>query len=225
MRSMISKATIVFLPFLATLSWATAAEGCARGDDEPMRSDDVRTEFHPVPVSDAAQALFPVDPGEDASASDCADQLAINPHSEIAVAYDGGDSSSFDVGTSNVCTVPVTLSYVGPATPGSLWVEAWWQPPSAPPRPWGVISECVDVVPGDGLLGCTFNVPCGTMSFEFQVYLPNARYWGDTSSTTGGHGSTVGTVSLRTPSGPLAYVMIPNPWGNPWQNGFVSAVD
>lgn len=142
----------------------------------------------------------------------------------------GGESDAgvSDAGLSGGSSdsVSVTLSYNGPAASGSIWIEAWWQPPKASVRPWGKVAECVDAIPGDGKLVCTFSLPSGTAPFEFQVYLPDGRFWGDMSfDATGGRGSTIGSVSLTTSKGALAVTMAPNnPSGQPYYNGRVSSV-
>lgn len=123
------------------------------------------------------------------------------------------------------CFTTVKFSYAGPSSPGFVWIDAWWKNADGTVRPWSKIAECVDTTSGDGKLDCAFNISCGASSFEFQVYLPDGRYWGDKSyATTGGKGATVGTVTLATPKGPLAFTMIPNPWGDPYYNGFVSSI-
>ena len=232
---------IVFLPFVCLMSWSSLTQGCAHADDEDSSRGDE--------TNDASEAhFFPTDQEEDSapSASDAeaehdvmlfepddgGDHVAFTPNPHIDVAFDSGqpDFGQLDSGApdaamndTNDCVVPVSLAYAGPSSPGSIWVEAWWQPPSAAPRAWGPIPECADSIPGDGKLNCTFPVPCSTTSLEFQIYLPDIRYWGD-ESPTGGNGSTIGTVLLATPTGNLSYVMIPNPWGIPYMNGFVASV-
>ena len=140
---------------------------------------------------------------------------------------DGGSSdASSDAPDASTSLTQVTLSYVGPATPGFIELAGWWQPFAAAPRMWGPIAECLDTIPGDGRLDCTFSLPAGAAPFEFQVYLPDGRYWGDESvSASGGGGATIGTVILSAHASTLAYSMAPNnPLGNPYFNGHVSLV-
>lgn len=144
---------------------------------------------------------------------------------------DTGDADAGSVDTGSVLdaplgSIPITLSYHGPVAPGFIWIEAWWQPPKTLPRSWGKILECKDTIPGDGKLDCTFSLPYGTSPFEFQIYLPDGRYWGDKSyDPKGGHGSTIGTVTLTSSYGPVVYTLIPNnPDGKPYYNGHVAYV-
>lgn len=122
---------------------------------------------------------------------------------------------------------PLRLSYAGEVFPGSITLNAWWQPPANAPRPWGPVMECMDTIPGDGVLECVFNLPHGTTSFEFQLDLPNGGYWGDTSCyPKGGCGKTNGTVSLQDAqsSQPLAYELLPNVPGEPYLKGRVGLI-
>lgn len=121
-------------------------------------------------------------------------------------------------------TVELHVSYAGPASPGSIHLEAWWQPPNAPPRPWGTVPECADGASGDGLLDCTFAVPAGTSPFEFQVILPDGRFWGDLSCTPqGGCGNTVGTLTVTSGNGSVAVSLVPNNQNNqPYYNGWIA---
>lgn len=122
--------------------------------------------------------------------------------------------------------VKMTFSYVGPVAPGLIWIEGWWQPPKTAPRVWGKITACFDTISGDGKLNCSFLLPVGTSPFEFQVYLPDGRFWGDKSfDPKGGKGSTIGTVSLSSPTGALAITMVPNnSEGKPYYNGHIAFV-
>jgi|GEM_PF-1329118 len=136
------------------------------------------------------------------------------------------DAGPADTGSApdiSLTSISITLSYIGPVAPGYIWIEAWWQPPKTGPRSWGKITECVDTMPGDGKLDCTFSLPYGTSPFEFQMYLPDGRYWGDKSyDPKGGHGSTIGTVTLTSPYGLIIYTLKPNnPDGKPYYNGYV----
>ncbi len=132
-------------------------------------------------------------------------------------------TSSKDAGVSG--TVTVKVAYVGPASPGLVSFDGWWKPPSGAVRAWGKISECADTISGDGKLDCSFTVPSGTSPFEFQIYLPDGRFWGDTSfDPTGGKGATIGSVTLSTSKGPLTVTFVPNPKGAPYYNGHVDAI-
>ncbi|MFH1620742.1 MAG: M23 family metallopeptidase [Patescibacteria group bacterium] len=116
----------------------------------------------------------------------------------------------------SVCTTgnnnsTLHLVYGGPVIPGSIHLEGWWQPPNALPRQWGNITECGDAVAGDGWLDCEFLLPTGTSPFEFQIILPDGRFWGDKScSPQGGCGNTVGNLFLFSQGGLVNIEMIPN---------------
>ncbi len=123
-----------------------------------------------------------------------------------------------------VGSVQIHLHYSGPVIPGLTVLQAWWQPMNGAPRTWGTVTECVDTQPGDGMLDCIFHVPHGTTSFVFQIDLPNGRFWGDESCTTGGCGSTVGTVSLKADGSDLSVDMVPNNTkGQPYYNARVNS--
>jgi hypothetical protein len=120
---------------------------------------------------------------------------------------------------------PLHVHYVGDSYPGSIVMNAWWQPPADIPRVWGAVSECADTAPGDGVLDCVFALPHGTTSFEFQFDLPNGGYWGDTSCfLKGGCGYTNGTVTLQhaITGEVLAYELLPNKPGEPYLKGHIS---
>jgi hypothetical protein len=117
------------------------------------------------------------------------------------------------------------LQYVGEKMAGSIVLRAWWQPPMDAPRAWAAVTECIDTLPGDGLLDCTIALPHGTTSFEFQLDLPNGGYWGDTSCyVKGGCGQPNGVVTLSQAdtAQSLSYEMIPNVPGEPYLKGHVS---
>lgn len=114
--------------------------------------------------------------------------------------------------------------YVGPATSGSIKLNAWWQPPNAPARAWAQVTECVDVIPGDGLLDCEFAVASQSSPLEFQIDLPNGQYWGDQSCWNGGCGTTVGSLKVYGPDGEIAYALVPNQAGPPYYNGRIGIV-
>jgi hypothetical protein len=236
MRRFVLRSLVVFLPFACFMTWSSVAQGCAHGDESDVaaKKTDTGTDTR------KEAALFPTDPGTDEPDTQSGDHVSdtdviVADVSDAGFAAWGVDAapdsfitktpldSDLPFNQDASCRIPVSFSYVGPVTLGSIWIEAWWQPPSAPPRPWGVITECPDPIPGDGSLECLFSLPCGTTSLEFQVYLSGIKYWGD-ESATGGNGSPIGTVSLFTTSGNLPYVMIPNPKGSPYMNGFVASV-
>ncbi|MCC7357804.1 M23 family metallopeptidase [Candidatus Uhrbacteria bacterium] len=119
------------------------------------------------------------------------------------------------------------LQYSGEKMIGSIVVNAWWQPPAQAPRVWAAVTECSDVITGDGLLDCVIMLPHGTTSFEFQLDLPNGGYWGDTSCyVKGGCGKTNGVVTLSSAitGQSLSYEMIPNVPGEPYLKGHVSFI-
>ncbi|MFA5186087.1 MAG: hypothetical protein WC551_06365 [Patescibacteria group bacterium] len=155
--------------------------------------------------------------------TDCEDP-ACQGATECQPKSDAGTPGSGGSGTGNGMT-QLHLVYSGPASPGSIKLMAWWQPPSGPARPWADVAECVDSQPGDGKLDCTFNVQSSSSPFEFQVYLPDGRFWGDENCSSGGCGSTVGTVSLSGPNGQLMITLVPNNPNNlPYFNGHVQNI-
>lgn len=122
------------------------------------------------------------------------------------------------------CIATVHVTYAGPVISGFIRIEGWWKWVGGV-RAWAKIAECADTVSGDGKLDCAFAVPCGTSPFEFQIYLPDGRFWGDTSfDSTGGKGSTIGTVALSTSKGSLGVTLVPNPKGAPYYNGRVGSI-
>ena len=152
----------------------------------------------------------------DAGAAEASVEASTSPSGGACVS-DGADATS---------VTWVTLSYVGPLEPGIVSVQAWWQPRCSATRAWAEIPECVDAIPSDGRLDCTFAVSSGSSPLEFQVYLPDGRYWGDTSmDPTGGGGANIGSVTLYANGSALPYSMTPNnPSGNPYFNGHVPSV-
>lgn len=131
----------------------------------------------------------------------------------------GGIASAMGTG------FPLRVHYVGDAYPGSIVMNAWWQPPADFPRVWGAVSACTDPVSGDGKLDCVLSLPHGTTSFEFQFDLPNGGYWGDVSCfPKGGCGSTNGTVTLQhaETGEAVAYELLPNTPGEPYLKGRVA---
>ncbi len=120
----------------------------------------------------------------------------------------------------------IRFIYDGPASPGSIKLMAWWQPPETEPRIWDEVTDCLDAVPDDGRFDCTFLVPSGTGPLEFQVNLPDGSYWGDEScDQMGGCGSTIGTTKVYGSAGELEIKMVPNnDQGQPYYNGHIDSV-
>jgi hypothetical protein len=120
----------------------------------------------------------------------------------------------------------VQFVYTGPVAPGTIHLDAWWQLPNGTSQSWGTVAECVDVQAGDGALNCAFALPSGTSPFEFQIVLPDGRFWGDLScSPQGGCGATVGTLSVNGPNGSLAVSMVANnPNNQPYFNGHIETI-
>ncbi len=116
------------------------------------------------------------------------------------------------------------FAYTGPATPGAIKLNAWWQRPDKSVRAWGQVTDCADAVPGDGKLECQFTVESGSSPLEFQIDLPNGQFWGDQSCWNGGCGSTVGSLTVSGPGGGLAFVLVPNQYGPPYYNGRIETV-
>ncbi len=120
----------------------------------------------------------------------------------------------------------VQFVYTGPVTPGTIHLDAWWQGPNNVSQSWGTVAECVDMQEGDGILDCSFTLPSGTSPFEFQIVLPDGRFWGDLScSPQGGCGATVGTLSVNGPNGNLAVSLVANnPNNQPYFNGHIETI-
>jgi len=114
--------------------------------------------------------------------------------------------------------------YSGPATPGAIKLNAWWQPPNKPTRAWAQVTDCIDDQLGDGQLDCQFLVASKSSPFEFQIDLPNGQYWGDESCWNGGCGTTVGSLAVSGPDGKLNYTLVPNQYGPPYYNGRIEIV-
>lgn len=134
------------------------------------------------------------------------------------------DASTSDLPPAD-CLVPLHLVWTGPAVSGFMVLNAWWTSPTKGPRTWGAVTECADTVAGDGQLDCHFSLPCDSSPLEFQIDLPDGRFWGDEScDPTGGCGTTNGTVRLTRPSRTVAFTMVPNPKGAPYYNGHADKV-
>lgn len=133
--------------------------------------------------------------------------------------------------------VPIPTTEVPPGLVHFVWegepmagiqeLHGSWDPPGPGFIPWGpeATVQCPDVTPNDGRLDCLLAMPGGTTMFSFTVQLPNGSWWGDMSDDPlGGHGETVGTVTLTGPYGPIGYDMVDNGTGPDYYNGFVSVI-
>ncbi|MBU1348718.1 M23 family metallopeptidase [Patescibacteria group bacterium] len=121
----------------------------------------------------------------------------------------------------------VRFRYDGPVVPGLNQLQGMWDPPGPSFYGWtpSTFALCPDLVAGDGLLECLLDMPSGTVNVLFTVHLADGRWWGDMSyDTTGGQGSTIGTVTLTGPSGDIPYVLVSNGTGFLYMNGLVSVV-
>jgi hypothetical protein len=117
------------------------------------------------------------------------------------------------------------LAYESPVT-GAISLSGWWVNPDGTVREWGPVTECADARASDRILECVLPIEPGSQTFEFQVNLPDGRYWGDLScDPTGGCGQSIGTVTLMRGSQVIAYTMSPNNAnGDPYYNGLVDVV-
>jgi hypothetical protein len=105
--------------------------------------------------------------------------------------------------------------------------QGMWDPPGPELHDWNAatFALCPDDVSGDGALECLLDAPSGTTNFLFTVGLPDGRWWGDLSNDLqGGHGATIGTVTLEGPNGTVAYTLVPNGFGPDYKNGKVAIV-
>lgn len=109
------------------------------------------------------------------------------------------------------------LRYESPIA-GELTIQGWWQHPDGSTRSWGVI-PCSDTNETDALLECDVSVPSGAPIFEFQIYLPGPKYWGDQSCDSGGCNQPLGTVLLIKNGNVVPYAFAPNSIGPPYYNG------
>ncbi|MFA5130006.1 MAG: M23 family metallopeptidase [Patescibacteria group bacterium] len=121
-----------------------------------------------------------------------------------------------------------TLHYAGPVT-GAYVIKGWWNALNGKAGvTWeNSMSSCVDANPNDTVFDCDLSmIPSGQQDFIFDIYLPDGRYWGDESNDpTGGHGVTIGTVTITKGSQSLTYVMTPNNTnGQPYFNGLLSYI-
>lgn len=129
----------------------------------------------------------------------------------------GGMSGNGGSGGASIANA-LHLAYQSPVT-GPLHIEGWW-----PGRSWGMIAECADVNSSDAWLECDLPVPSGASPFEFQVYLPNGKYWGDHSCDSGGCGQPLGQLTLMKGGIPASYSFVPNQSGPPYYNGHLVLV-
>lgn len=217
------RVTVACVPFAIIALAPRSATGCAEGspsDNANLLSPDAsRPHKEDAASLGADSAESPSPDGRPAGPPTYAESL--DTGADVAVVSD----ARVFVGTADAsCVETVHVTYAGPAIPGTHWIEGWWKWVGGA-RAWGKISECADPIADDGKLDCAFSVPCGTSPFEFQIYLPDGRFWGDTSfDPTGGMGSTIGTVALSTSKGPLGMTLVPNPKGAPYYNGRVGTI-
>ncbi|MEO5927772.1 MAG: M23 family metallopeptidase [Patescibacteria group bacterium] len=117
--------------------------------------------------------------------------------------------------------------YDGPVLAGTNQFQGMWDPPGPVFHDWtpATFALCPDNMPNDGILECLLDAPSGTTNFLFTVHLPDGSWWGDMSyDPQGGHGSTIGTVSLEGPNGIVQYVMVSNGSGPDYKNGKVAVI-
>lgn len=119
------------------------------------------------------------------------------------------------------------LRYEGPI-PGPYRIGGWWKAlDGRGDVTWETsLLTCEDGYPNDTLFECDLlMIPSGLQDFQFQIYLPDGRFWGDEScDPTGGCGEPVGDLFLTSGSSSIFYEMIPNPSGAPYYNGWLSVV-
>jgi hypothetical protein len=138
---------------------------------------------------------------------------------------DGG--SGGEGGSTGVPYGKVLFQFSDSPLSGVNEFQAMWDPPGPMFYDWvpSTFALCPDTQPNDGKLECLLDMPSGTLSFLFQVKLPDASWWGDMSyDPQGGKGNTNGTVTLTGPNGNIPYVMITNGTGPLYMNGLVSLV-
>lgn len=136
-------------------------------------------------------------------------------------------SSSTGSGMTDVPLGKLRFRYDGPVMAGQNQFQGMWDPPGPDFHDWSPTTSalCPDSIPGDGSLECLLDAPSGTTNLLFTVHLPNGQWWGDMSNDPmGGHGSTIGTVSLEGPYGSVPYVLVSNGSGPSYMNGQVSLV-
>lgn len=142
----------------------------------------------------------------------------------------GGSGTGGSSGGENPADVPVgkvRFRYDGPVLSGTNQFQGMWDPPGSAFHDWvpSTFALCPDTNPGDGALECLLDMPSGTASFTFTVLLPDGRWWGDMSNDPqGGHGQTIGTVTLTGPGGDIPYQLMSNGAGAAYKNGYVPLV-
>jgi hypothetical protein len=112
-------------------------------------------------------------------------------------------------------------------TVGENVLEGWWYGLVAPEDTWqnAFLEDCPDDDPTDAVLECDLPFSSGYIGFLFQVHLPDGRYWGDMSEdVTGGHGETIGAVTLTKNGIELLYSMIAKPEGSMYFMGSLATV-
>ena len=115
-------------------------------------------------------------------------------------------------------SAPIHLAYRSPVVgPITLW--GWWRLPSGVNVSWDRIGACADANTSDDLLACDLPVPSGAPVFEFQVELPDGRYWGDHACDSGGCDKPLGTLTLTHAGEDVPYEFVPNGSGPPYYNG------
>jgi hypothetical protein len=155
---------------------------------------------------------------DDAAIRSC----AMPPSCPTQGACGGGGPDMSDAGSA---MTQLHLVYHGPASPGFVTLSAWWRLPNTTTRTWGLVPDCVDTSSGDGVLDCVFSVASGSAPFEFQVTLPDGRFWGDEScSAQGGCNSTMGSLTLSGPGGSLVVTLVANGQGPQYFNGHVAVI-
>lgn len=117
---------------------------------------------------------------------------------------------------------PLHLQYQSP-TAGELSIQGWWRNPDGSTRPWGNI-PCLDPDATDDLLECDLPVPSGASAFEFQVFIPDSKYWGDHSCISGGCNHPLGALMLTAKEMTLVYTFVPNGTGPLYYNGYLMFV-
>ncbi|MFH1077956.1 MAG: M23 family metallopeptidase [Patescibacteria group bacterium] len=149
-------------------------------------------------------------------------------HGGSASTGDGGcGGDAVDIPVTDVPIGKVRFRYDGPILSGLNAFQGMWNPPGPAFYDWipSTFALCPDTVSGDGILECLLDAPSGTVGLLFTVHLPDGRWWGDMSyDPTGGHGSTIGTVTLTGPGGDIPYAMVSNGTGPLYKNGSVQAI-
>lgn len=137
-----------------------------------------------------------------------------------------GGSSGSGGAPSNDGGAPVNSAvhvfFVSPF-PGFHHIDGWGKNQKGNVVGWDKFTECVDANPADNVLECDLPVS-GWKLLEFQVYLPNGKYWGDQACDSGGCGKPLGELTLTKGGNPVSYTFTPNQNGPPYYNGLVTPV-